>query len=134
MIAPRVVLVAEDDVFVRNLINTVLTRAGYSVLLAADGTEALELSRHFAGEIDLLLSDVMMPGIDGLKLAAQIHEERPGTPALLISGKTSSEIVQGNVLFDFLAKPFVPAQLKAKLDEIMNRDRGGRDFPAMEEI
>jgi CheY-like chemotaxis protein len=134
MIAPRVVLVAEDDVFVRNLINTVLTRAGYSVLLAADGTEALELSRHFAGEIHLLLSDVMMPGIDGLKLAAKIHQERPGTPALLISGKTSSEIVRGNVLFDFLAKPFVPAQLKAKLDEIMNRDGRRQDLPAMEEI
>jgi len=134
MIAPRVVLVAEDDVFVRNLINTVLTRAGYSVLLAADGTEALELSRHFAGDIHLLLSDVMMPGIDGLKLAAKIHEERPGTPALLISGKTSSEIVQGNVLFDFLAKPFVPAQLKAKLNEVMSRVGRRTEFPDMEEI
>jgi DNA-binding response OmpR family regulator len=42
--------------------------------------------------------------------------------------------VQGNILFDFLAKPFVPAQLKAKLDEIMNRVGRGPDFPAMEEI
>lgn len=125
MNAPRVVLVAEDDVFVRNLINTVLTRAGYSVLVAADGAEALELSRHYAGEIHLLLSDVMMPGMDGVQLAAQIRQERPGTRALLISGKTSSEIVRGNTLFDFLAKPFVPAQLKAKLDEIMNRTAEG---------
>ena len=63
---PMVVLVAEDDVLVRNLINVVLSRAGYAVLLAADGEEALQISRHYAGEINLLLSDVMMPRMDGL--------------------------------------------------------------------
>ena len=121
MKGPYVVLVAEDDVLVRNLINTVLVRAGYSVLLAADGEEALQLSRHYSGRIDLLLSDVIMPRMDGVTLAARVREERPQTLALLISGRMSSEIVEANAMFDFLRKPFVPAQLKSKLEEILAR-------------
>ena len=132
MNGPTVILVAEDDVLVRNLINAVLSRAGYSVLLASDGAEALELSRHYAGEIHLLLSDVMMPRMDGVSLVHAIRGERPRTRALLISGRMSSEIIEGNVIFDFLRKPFVPAQLKSKLDEIMNRDGFAHD--GVEEI
>ena len=118
---PRVVLVAEDDVLVRNLINTVLIRAGYAVLLAADGEEAMELSRRYNGDIHLLLSDVMMPRMDGLELAARLREERPTVPALLVSGRLSSELIEGNCYFDFLRKPFVPDQLRSKLEEILSR-------------
>ena len=121
MRAPYVVLVAEDDLFVRNLINRVLVRAGYSVLLAADGEEALQISRSHPGKVDLLLSDVMMPRMDGITLLTRIRDERPGTLALLISGKMSSEISEGNTMFDFLRKPFMPAQLKTKLEEILRR-------------
>ena len=122
---PIVVLVAEDDVIVRNLINLVLTRSGYLVLLASDGEQALELSRKYSGEIDLLLSDVKMPRMDGVTLAAILRTERPSTRALLISGKMSSEIAEANAPFDFLRKPFVPAQLKTKLDEILEKRAGG---------
>ena len=115
------VLVADDDVLVRNLINAVLIRSGYSVLLASDGEEALELSRRYPGKIDLLLSDVTMPRMDGLTLADQIRQERPNTRALLISGKLSSEIVTANARFDFLHKPFVPDQLKAKMLQVLSR-------------
>jgi CheY-like chemotaxis protein len=118
---PRVVLVAEDDVLVRNLINTVLIRAGYAVLLASDGEEALALSRHYNGDIHLLLSDVTMPRMDGVELAARLREERPAVPALLVSGKMSSELIDGNCFFDFLRKPFVPDQLRSKLEEILSR-------------
>ncbi len=115
MNAPFVVLVAEDDVLVRNLINIVLSRAGYSILLASDGEEALQLSRQYKGEIHLLLSDVMMPKMNGITLVHLIRKERPQTRALIISGKMSSEIVQGNVRFDFLRKPFLPLQLTEKI-------------------
>jgi DNA-binding response OmpR family regulator len=81
-----------------------------------------------------LLSDIVMPGIDGLELAARIRDERPTTPALLISGKTAAELVQGNALFDFLAKPFVPAQLKAKIEGILNRMAAEPGRAATEEI
>jgi CheY-like chemotaxis protein len=134
MKGPWVVLVAEDDVLVRNLINTVLMRAGYSVLLASDGEEALELSRRYQGEIHLLLSDVVMPRMDGLELAARIREERPLARALLVSGKMSSEIVEGNALFDFLHKPFVPGQLRSKLQEILTRPRGDAGVYDVEEV
>jgi len=99
-------------------------------LLAADGEEALELSRRYSGDIHLLLSDVMMPRMDGLELVARLREERPTVPALLVSGKLSSELIEGNLAFDFLHKPFVPDQLRLKLEEILSRS----DPPRVEEI
>jgi CheY-like chemotaxis protein len=114
-----VILVAEDDVVVRNLINTVLTRSGYLVLLACDGVEAIQISRRHAGPIDLLLSDVTMPRLGGLDLVRLMREDRPGLKALLISGRTSSEVAQGSTCFDFLAKPFLPAALKARIGAIL---------------
>jgi CheY-like chemotaxis protein len=125
MTTRSVVLVAEDDVLVRNLVQTVLVRAGYSVLVAGDGEEALELSRRYQGDIHLLLSDVTMPRMDGFRLAERIREERPGTRALLVSGRLSSEIMEANAQFDFLRKPFVPDELKRKLREILERPSDG---------
>ena len=117
-----VILVAEDDVVVRNLINTVLTRSGYTVLLACDGIEALQISRRHTGQIDLLLSDITMPRLSGLQLVKQLREDRPGLKALLISGRTSSEVAHGNTCFDFLAKPFLPTVLKARIEIILAGD------------
>jgi two-component system cell cycle sensor histidine kinase/response regulator CckA len=117
-----VILVAEDDVVVRNLINTVLTRSGYTVLLACDGIEAMQLSRCHTGQIDLLLSDITMPRMDGVDLVKRMRHERPRLKALLISGRTSSEVAQGNTSFDFLAKPFLPSALKARIERILASD------------
>jgi len=114
-----VILVAEDDPIVRNLINTVLTRSGYAVLLACDGIEAIQLSRRHTGQIHLLLSDITMPRLGGLELVKRLREDRPGLKALLISGRTSSEVTQGNTSFDFLAKPFLPTALKARIERIL---------------
>lgn len=116
------ILVADDDVVVRNLINTVLTRSGYAVLLACDGIEAIQVSRRHTGPIDLLLSDVTMPRLGGLELVKRMREDRPGLKALLISGRTSSEVSDGNRSFDFLAKPFLPADLKARIETILEGD------------
>jgi CheY-like chemotaxis protein len=120
MTRPYVVLVADDDMLVRNFIHAVLTRSGYSVLMAVDGQEALDVSRDYPGEIHLLLSDIVMPRMNGFNLAERIREERPETRALLISGRTSSEIPAASSQFYFLSKPFVPAQLKAKLQQIFS--------------
>lgn len=114
------ILVAEDDVVVRNLINIVLSRAGYMVLLAGDGVEAVEISDRHNGPIHLLLSDVTMPRLGGLALLSRLRTQRPKLKALLISGRTSSEIVRGNESFDFLAKPFLPAQLKARIELMLS--------------
>jgi two-component system, cell cycle sensor histidine kinase and response regulator CckA len=117
-----VILVADDDVVVRNLINTVLTRSGYLVLLACDGMEAMQISRRHTGPIDLLLSDVTMPRLGGLELVKRMREDRPGLKALLISGRTSSEVSDGSRSFDFLAKPFLPSALKARIEILLAGD------------
>lgn len=114
----KVVLVAEDDVIVRNLINIVLVRADYSVLLGCDGQEALEISRAYDGAIDLLLTDVKMPRLDGRSLADLIRRERPETKTLVISGRMSSEVRTATVDFSFLRKPFLPSELIESIDSI----------------
>ncbi|HKD04453.1 MAG TPA: response regulator [Bryobacteraceae bacterium] len=116
----HVVLVAEDDALVRELINSVLLREGYSVLLASDGVEALELSRGYSGDIHLLLSDVIMPRMNGVNLAANIRAERPATRSLLMSGELGTEITRPSREVDFLRKPFVPEELRRKLREILD--------------
>ena len=108
------VLLAEDDDAVRAIARTTLERAGYHVLAAADGASALALAESHAGPIDLLLTDVIMPGMNGRELARRLALQRPGLPVLFVSGYTD------NVLADhglsametaLLDKPFTPASL-----------------------
>ena len=74
------ILIAEDEPLVRNLIRSVLTAHGYGVIDAADGQEALELSRGYAAEIHMLLTDVRMPRMDGVELSEKIRSEPAGHP------------------------------------------------------
>jgi CheY-like chemotaxis protein len=85
--APGVILVAEDDVMLRNLVRTILQKNGYTVLVAADGAEALYLSQNHAGGIDLLLTDVQMPRVGGIAAFQQMRGQRPGIKVLLVFGR-----------------------------------------------
>ena len=80
------VLLAEDDEIVRELARTVLERRGYTVLEARDVDDALRLGREHAGEIGLLLTDVVMPKLNGRELLTRLRESRPGLRALFMSG------------------------------------------------
>ncbi len=105
------VLLAEDDAQIRALVAHVLRNAGYTVLTAADGAEALACVERLSSELDLLLADVVMPGMDGLAFAARVVTARPQTRILLMSGYSS---VLGRVRasrLPFLAKPFTLPQL-----------------------
>src|SRR6201999_1522191 len=82
------VLVAEDDPSVRALVKSVLQRSGYRVLAAADGQSALELARKEQGRIDLLLSDVIMPRMNGRALRDALSGLYPGLRVLFMSGYT----------------------------------------------
>jgi DNA-binding response OmpR family regulator len=84
--------------------------------------EALQLSRRHTGQIDLLLSDITMPRLGGLDLVKRLREDRPGVKALLISGRTSSEVAHGTASFDLLAKPFLPTVLRARIETILAGD------------
>jgi DNA-binding response OmpR family regulator len=101
-----VVLVADDDVLVRNLVTILLQRGGYVVLAAADGQEGLELSRNYPGRIDLVITDMKMPRLNGMDLVGHLLIERPGIKTIVMSGSEMNEIVSQNINLPFLPKPF----------------------------
>lgn len=114
--AGRTILLAEDEPGLRKLAERTLTSAGYHVILAEDGAEALAASRAHAGTIDLLVSDVVMPGLGGVDLAANLLEERPGLRVLMMSGYPKPTVPESAALLNdvpFLAKPFLPSDLLA---------------------
>ena len=113
----QTLLLADDEDGVRSLLAAVLRRAGFEVLEAANGEEALAASRAHEGAIDLLVTDIVMPGMDGRRLAEALRRERPETGILFVSGYTS-DAAAGRLRgpdSSFLAKPFTPAELLRKV-------------------
>ena len=109
------ILLVEDEPMVRELVHRALTRAGHHVLLADCGDAALERSSSHDGDVHLLITDVVMPGLDGPALAARLVGERPGLPVLFVSGFTGDDrdLALGPHA-RLLHKPFtVPALLAA---------------------
>jgi two-component system, cell cycle sensor histidine kinase and response regulator CckA len=117
--AQPVILVAEDEVLVRNFLCLLLQREGYQVLAAGDGVEALEVARAHNGTIHMLLTDMVMPGMDGMALAERILRERPGIRVLLVSGTLSSDGQEQNLQLPFLKKPFIAQDLRDKIIEVL---------------
>jgi PAS domain S-box-containing protein len=108
------VLLAEDDKPIRELSRQILGRAGYVLLDAANGTDALTLARSHEGPIDLLVTDLKMPGISGLELARRLRLEFPDVAVLYVSGYSSGETLDGAQADDraeLIWKPFSPAIL-----------------------
>ena len=117
------VLLVEDEPAVRSLMREILTAAGYAVLEAASGAEALERSRDHEGEVHLLMTDVVMPGMSGPELARHITSTRPGLRILFISGHTNDDLGLQEVLGPgraFLQKPLTPDHLAARVREILD--------------
>jgi two-component system, cell cycle sensor histidine kinase and response regulator CckA len=102
-----VVLLAEDEVMVQNIVRLTLQDAGYFVLTAHDGEEALQVSRAYAGPIQILLTDILMPRMTGLELCRHIQVERPQTKILVMSGTHHP-----GTQFPYLGKPFSPERLR----------------------
>ncbi|MHC4597865.1 MAG: ATP-binding protein [Planctomycetota bacterium] len=118
----KTILLCEDDDGVRDLTRRILESFGYSVLVAASMAEAMEKCEAHDGEIDLLLTDVVMPGGSGVELAEGIGRQRPDTLSLFMSGYTDDAIVHHGVLEDgipFLEKPFTPAQLGKAIQDVL---------------
>jgi DNA-binding response OmpR family regulator len=89
------------------------------VLAAADGHEGLELSRKYPGTIELVITDMQMPKLNGADLCAHLLEERPGIKVLIMSGADIGEIVSQNVNLPFLPKPFDGKTLIARVRAIL---------------
>jgi len=118
----EVVLLVEDEEAVRDLVHTILVGQGYEVIVALDPQHAEAIASKFPGEIHLLLTDVVMPGIGGRELAARIMVTRPGIRVLYMSGYTENVITSGGMLehgLAFLQKPFSPAAMVQKIREVL---------------
>ncbi len=116
------VLLAEDEPTVRLLMKRVLRRAGFVVLEASNGEEALDISRSYSARIDVLVTDVIMPGMGGGELSRRLRQERSGIKVLHVSGYTAGALRQHEALEDgaaFLQKPFTPKALVSRLREVM---------------
>ena len=118
------ILVVEDDHVVREFICAALTRLGYQVLEAADSDQALELTASRPSRVDMLITDVIMPGMSGRELAQRLVSDQPGLKVLYISGYTANVIVHHGVLdqgISFLQKPVSLADLSRKVREVLEQ-------------
>jgi PAS domain S-box-containing protein len=118
------ILLVEDETALRALTTRVLTSAGYTVLDAADGAEALRVLEQYAGPVHLTLTDVVMPGMSGRELAERLQQLRPETKVLYMSGYTDDAILRHGVLDDpahFIGKPYTPADLRRRVREALDR-------------
>jgi two-component system cell cycle sensor histidine kinase/response regulator CckA len=117
------VLLVEDEDMLRSLTRNLLEMNGYTVLEAANGAAALELAARTPGEIQLLLTDVVMPGINGRMLADQLKAKRPQLHTMFISGYTGQRVGEKAILEPgsiFLQKPFTREQLAQKVREALD--------------
>jgi two-component system cell cycle sensor histidine kinase/response regulator CckA len=123
------VLLAEDDVQVRDLVSATLRRNGYRVLEAGNGNEALALAEQYHGGIDVLLSDIVMPGMGGRQLWEKLLPRRPKMKVLFMSGYTDDAIVHYGVQkseLAFISKPIVPRLLLHKLREVLEASKASK--------
>ena len=119
-------LLVEDEPTLRELALAVLSRNGFEVLAARDPAAALELAAG-ADHLDLLVTDVVMPGSTGIELARRLRESRPELPVLFMSGYSEDVTdIAGPMARRFLAKPFTPEGLLRAVDEAMGVDQGER--------
>ena len=120
------ILLVEDTDNLRNLLHRVLEGNGFSVLPAADGAEALRLCQQHDGTIDLVVSDIVMPRLNGLELEQRIRAARPETKFLFMTGfgerfpELREPIKYGA---NILEKPFLPSELLRKVEDILNQGK-----------
>ncbi|HEV8455856.1 MAG TPA: response regulator, partial [Gemmatimonadales bacterium] len=120
------VLIVEDEPAVRYMMSRALKVHGYNVLEASDGPEALRLVEGANGVLDLIITDVMIPGLDGMELARRAARIAPDLPILFMSGYTDHDIVRRGLLDPnqpFLQKPFTPDALVRRVAELLKHKK-----------
>jgi two-component system cell cycle sensor histidine kinase/response regulator CckA len=135
------ILVVDDERQIRSLVKSVLTRDGHRIIEASSGVEALAAWERSGGKIDLLLTDIVMPGMDGIELARQLSARASRLRVLYVSGKCEIDVLQEQVRkrgFGFLRKPFDIQGLRHAVLRMLDRpakkeamSEGGRKAKAV---
>ena len=126
------IMVVEDEADVRQVLCDVLSRAGYAVIEASEGREAVRLAAQHEGRIDLVITDMIMPSMTGWEVARQVVAARPETKILVISGYADDVNLEHGVSSSqvaFLAKPFAPTALRHKVREVLGDSHGPAGDP-----
>ena len=107
------IIVVDDDEIVRRLTSRILAEEGFAVLEAEDGDEAIELAERHDHDIGLVVSDIVMPGLNGIELLERLSRWKPSLPVVLMSGYTSQELLARALVAPcaILQKPFDPERL-----------------------
>lgn len=121
--ATHTILLVEDDPIIRGLVSQTLEAQKYKVLVADDGWKAVQLARKYDQPIDLLFTDVVMPGLGGAELALAVRELHPGIKELFMSGYSRSQVTEEGVSPDaaLLEKPFTPDKAVSMVNELLAR-------------
>jgi two-component system cell cycle sensor histidine kinase/response regulator CckA len=125
------ILVVDDNLYVLNVCVAILNKAGFVVLKAASGPEAIAIADGYPGKIDLLLSDVMMPGMPGPDLGVVLKQNRPHLHVMLMSGFPDGHLLVLNYGWAFIGKPFVPQKLVEMINAVLhtpNKSQGSRQY------
>ncbi|MBI4514067.1 MAG: response regulator, partial [Gemmatimonadetes bacterium] len=129
------ILLVEDEAAVREVAARGLRERGYTVIEAASGEEALDLAQGHKGTIHLLLTDAVLPRIDGPEVYARLRARRPQVKVLYVSGYPDAAIIEQGLLrpgVRFLQKPFTPETLAWRVREVLDAPaevRGEKGFP-----
>ncbi|MGN0526000.1 MAG: response regulator transcription factor [Acutalibacteraceae bacterium] len=118
------VLIAEDESAIREIISITLKRAGYDVIEAEDGQQALDLYAEHNGDFDVVLLDIMMPNVDGLEVCKRLRQQSSTVGIIMLTAKTQEmDKVSGllNGADDYITKPFSPLELMARVDSVCRR-------------
>src|ERR1044071_9097784 len=124
----KTILVVDDEPEIRKLVAAMVGQLGYTVLTADSGEHALVLYKNHKGPIDLLITDVIAPGMSGPMLADKLSALQPDLKVLYISGYDNTHVVQKYVVergHALLSKPFTVAELQAKVREMLSRATTG---------
>ena len=117
------VLVVDDEPTLRKLMQVVLERAGFRVLTAQNGYDAMDVSESHLGSIDVLVSDVTMPGMDGPTLVDELRETDPNLPVLFVTGSLERVPVSKDKPFPIIEKPFSPGNLVFTIRQLLAQRR-----------